>query len=259
MITVGMPVYNAGECLFLAVNSIINQSYDNWELLIIDDGSTDNAVHKLTLDGVLSDPRIRVISDGKNKGLAARLNEAIDLSNGKYFARMDQDDISLPTRFEEQLNFLVRNPTIDLLATRVRTIDNTGCIKGELPYSLTHETICAKPWRSFYMPHPTWMGHTSWFRKFRYPSPAPFFSEDQELLLRSYKSSKFASLDEVFLYYRIKDYVNIRKLLLTHLAIYKLQCQHFLKENFFYLIPSTVIFLVRLIKVLFNFLKQKFK
>ena len=91
-----MPVYNAGKYLRLAVLSIVRQTFTDWELLIVDDGSTDNA-----LQGIadIDDARIRILRDGKNKGLAARLNECIDLARGKYFARMDQDDVSYPERF----------------------------------------------------------------------------------------------------------------------------------------------------------------
>ena len=96
LITVGMPIYNAGEVLRPAVLSIINQSYFNWELIIIDDGSTDNSLEYIQ---DILDPRIKIVNDGLNKGLAARLNEIMDLGRGVYFARMDQDDISYPQKF----------------------------------------------------------------------------------------------------------------------------------------------------------------
>ena len=91
LLSVGMPIFNAGKHLRLAVLSIIHQTFSSWELLIFDDGSTDNALESLS---DLKDPRIRIFSDGLNKGLAVRLNEAIDMARGHYFARMDQDDVS---------------------------------------------------------------------------------------------------------------------------------------------------------------------
>ncbi|HQS38498.1 MAG TPA: glycosyltransferase family A protein, partial [Methylotenera sp.] len=82
MITVAMPVYNAGKHLRLAVLSIVKQTFTNWEMLIIDDGSTDNAFELIS---DIHDERIVILKDGSNKGLAARLNEAMDLARGEYF------------------------------------------------------------------------------------------------------------------------------------------------------------------------------
>ena len=78
-ITVAMPVLNGGEYLRCAVASIVNQAYANWELLILDDGSTDGAIEKLSS---AADKRIVVIRDGTRRGIAARLNQAIDLARG---------------------------------------------------------------------------------------------------------------------------------------------------------------------------------
>jgi glycosyltransferase involved in cell wall biosynthesis len=91
--TVAMPVFNAGRFLRPAVLSIIRQTLTDWELLIIDDGSTDGAVDSIA---DIDEPRIIIVRDGENKGLAARLNEAADRARGKYFARMDQDGRFLP-------------------------------------------------------------------------------------------------------------------------------------------------------------------
>ena len=86
LVTVAMPIFNAGSYLRLAVLSIVRQTFADWELLIIDDGSTDNALQDIA---DIRDHRIRILRDGENKGLAARLNEAIDLACGSYFACMD--------------------------------------------------------------------------------------------------------------------------------------------------------------------------
>lgn len=250
LISVAMPVYNAGVYLEQAIDSIKNQTYSHWEFIIIDDGSTDGAVNELRVKGKLDDKRIKVFSDGKNKGLAARLNECIDLASGDYFARMDADDISLPTRLEEQLDFLIHHPEIDLISTRVEKINFENQSIGSLPYALTHKEICAKPWRSFYMPHPTWMGRLSWFKKFRYANPAPSFCEDQELLLRAYQESKFACIDNVLFKYRVRDKVNFGRTLNTYRAILAFQTSYFLKRNILYTPLSLSVFLLRLLRLL---------
>ena len=224
LITVAMPIYNAGKYLRFAVLSIVNQTFTNWELLIIDDGSTDNALKDIA---DIKDKRIRILRDGINRGLAARLNEAIDLARGQYFARMDGDDVSYPERFERQLSVLKNKPELDLVATRAITIDESNKTIGLFPYTISHKEICAKPWRGFYFPHPTWMGKIAWFRHYRYSVPSPYCCEDQELLLRSFNKSRFSTLDEILFAYRLREITDWQKLARTRRAVFLVQLRHF--------------------------------
>lgn len=228
LVTVAMPVYNAGKYLRLAVLSIVRQTFTNWELLIIDDGSTDNAVQNI-MD--INDARIRIIQDGDNRGLAARLNEAADLARGRYFARMDQDDVSYPERFARQIAVLQNHPELDLVATRAITIDENDQAIGLFPCAISHEEICARPWRGFYFPHPTWMGKIEWFLKYRYTVPGPFLCEDQELLLRSYRDSRLGTLNELLFAYRIRSKVDWQKLARTRRTVFLVQVRYFANSN----------------------------
>lgn len=223
-VTVALPVYNAGKHLRLAVLSIVRQTFTNWELLIIDDGSTDNALQDIS---DINDVRIRIFRDGENRGLAVRLNEAIDMARGSYFARMDSDDVSYPERFARQIEALRNDRNLDLVATRAITIGENGQATGVFPYAIFHKEICRQPWRGFYFPHPTWMGKIEWFRAHRYAVPAPYFCEDQELLLRSYRRSRFGTLDEILFAYRIRSKVDWQKLAKTRRAIVVCQLQYF--------------------------------
>lgn len=225
MITVAMPVYNAGKHLRLAVLSIVKQTFTNWEMLIIDDGSTDNAFELIS---DIHDERIVILKDGSNKGLAARLNEAMDLARGEYFARMDQDDVSYPERFERQLQALQGDISLDLVAIRPVTINDDNVLTGALACADANHKICAKPWRGIGLPHPTWMGKTAWFLNNRYAIPAPYFCEDQELLLRTYESSRFVIITEPLFAYRIRGSINWNKLIKTRLAVLKVQLRHFI-------------------------------
>lgn len=231
LITVAMPIFNAGKYLRLAVLSIVKQTFTNWELLIIDDGSTDSALDSIAN---IKDDRIRILRDGENKGLAARLNEAVDLAQGQYFARMDQDDVSYPERFERQLQVLLHNNEVDLLAVRAITIAGNNEFTGILACSDLNERISAKPWRGFYLPHPTWMGKITWFRENHYANPGPFYSEDQELLLRTYEKSRFLMIMEPLFAYRIRDSINWKKLIRTRLTILNIQLQHFMSRGQLY-------------------------
>lgn len=230
-ITVAMPVFNGGPNLRLAVLSIVGQTFHDWELLIIDDGSTDNAFQDIT---DIHDCRIRILQDGKNQGLAARLNEAIDLARGQYFARMDHDDVSYPERFARQIELLESNPKFDVVAVRAITISDDNELIGKFPGPLTHREICAKPWQGFYFPHPTWMGHTTWFRAHRYAFPGPYFCEDQELLLRSHAMSQFATVDQILFAYRVRNRINWRKQTKTRWTLFNIQLRYFLGSGQFH-------------------------
>jgi putative peptidoglycan lipid II flippase len=228
LVTVAMPVFNAGRHLRLAVLSIVRQTFTDWELLIIDDGSTDHSLQEID---DIRDDRIRIFRDGTNKGLAVRLNEGIDLARGCYFARMDQDDVSYPERFARQVEALEKDPLLDLVAVRAVTISDDNRMTGMLPCAPTQEEISVKPWRGFYLPHPTWMGRIEWFRKYRYAEPGPYFCEDQELLLRSYKQSRFGMIVAPLFAYRLRKEVHWRKLIKTRLTVLPVQLKHFLPRG----------------------------
>ncbi len=224
LVTVAMPIFNAGLYLRLAVVSIVRQTFQDWELLIIDDGSTDNALQHIA---DIRDDRIRVLRDGKNRGLAARLNECIALARGRYFARMDQDDVCYPERFSRQVQALNADDTLDVVAVRAVTIAEDNQLTGLFPGRRRHAEICARPWMGFYFPHPTWMGRIEWFRNYQYAEPGPYFCEDQELLLRSYRTSKLATLDEILFAYRIRSDINCAKLARTRRTVLRVQLRYF--------------------------------
>ncbi|MBW1782941.1 MAG: glycosyltransferase family 2 protein [Deltaproteobacteria bacterium] len=208
LVSIGMSVFNCGSTLVPSIRSLLHQTYDNWELILIDDGSTDDTP---SLVKEFHDQRIRFIVDGLNKGLAVRLNQAVDLSRGTYFARMDGGDVAYPERLAVQLRFLEAHSRVDLVASRVIIFRGPGCVVGTYPFFQTHEAICKRPWAGFQFPHPTWMGKTEWFRKNRYSSSMRK-SQDQELLLRTYRQSRFESLDHILLGYR-KDRLSLRDIL----------------------------------------------
>ena len=255
LVTVAMPVFNAGRHLRPAVISIILQTFTDWELLVIDDGSSDGAVDDI-LD--LDDARIRILRDGSNRGLAARLNEAIDLARGHYFARMDQDDISYPERLARQVDMLEQSPALDLCAVRCAAINFENELVGALPYALMHDEICAAPWRGLYLVHPSWMGRIGWFRQHRYAKPGPYFCEDQELLLRSYRKSRFATVPEILFAYRVRSRIAWGKTFRTRKTILGIQLRKiFGMGQWHYGALATMVFVARVAMDLSNLLIQK--
>jgi glycosyltransferase involved in cell wall biosynthesis len=197
-ISIGMPVYNCETTIAVSVQSILNQAFTDWELIVIDDGSKDGT---LAVAKEFHDPRIRIVDGKENLGLPTRLNQAVHLSRGKYFARMDGDDIAYPERLEKQLDFLRDNGDVDLLATAVVIFKDDGTLLGCRPTPVSHDEICAHPQTGFPMAHPTWMGPIDWFRRNPYRTDA-IRMEDKELLFRTHACSKFACLNETLLAYR---------------------------------------------------------
>jgi glycosyltransferase involved in cell wall biosynthesis len=223
LVSIILPAFNAGPYLRLAVQSILAQTYTHWELILMDDGSTDDSIATIAM---LSDPRIRIFSDGINKGLVTRLNEGVALATGSYIARMDADDVSFPTRFAKQVAFLNQHPNIDLVGCRAVAFKNQGEIIGLLPFGADHQILCKQPWRGIPLPHPSWMGRSQWFKTHCYRLPEVIRAEDQELLLRSYPNSQFACLEEVLYGYRQGPF-NLRRTFLARKSLLAAQVSIF--------------------------------
>jgi len=130
-LSVVLPVYNAEKFVAKAIQSVLDQTYKDFELIIINDGSKDSS---LEIIQSFKDPRIRVI-DQENQGLAKTLNIGLGLAKGDYIARMDADDICLKHRFQEQITYLKKHPDIGLLGTAVEIIDeNDKHLSYHAPY-----------------------------------------------------------------------------------------------------------------------------
>ena len=208
LVSVIMPVMNAARTLPAALRSILWQTHTDWELILIDDGSTDAT---LALARACVDPRVRVVDGGANLGLAARLNQAIELARGQFIARMDADDIAYPERLAAQVKFMLDHPQCDLVGCAALIFDDAGVIRGRFALRATHEEICARPWAGFPLPHPTWLGKRAWFARFGYRADYRK-TQDQDLLLRSYTQSRFACVAQILLGYR-QERRTLKKLL----------------------------------------------
>jgi hypothetical protein len=133
-VSVVMPVFNGGCYLAAAVESILRQSFNDFELIVIDDGSTDQSASLLS-GFARSDGRIRVIGQA-NAGIVATLNRALDLARGEYVARMDADDVALPSRFDLQVAFLDAHPDVAVVGSAITLIDEEGNAIRDVDYPL---------------------------------------------------------------------------------------------------------------------------
>lgn len=203
LISVIMPVYNAEAYLDEAIQSILKQTYNNFEFIIINDGSTDKSL-ELIKEYEKEDERIILISR-ENRGLVASLNEGIQKSNGKYIARMDADDISLPERFERQIihmksqdldicggNFLSINSQGFLMSLHLTPQSNDLCVLSmvsKVPFA--HPTVMIK--KKFLNKHNLKYGQSKYKR-----------AEDFDLWIRMYNNgAKFGNTNDIILKYRI--------------------------------------------------------
>lgn len=197
MITVGLPVYNSALYLADTIQSIINQSFIDWELVIIDDGSTDDSVQ---IAQSFTDSRIKIIADGQNRGQSARLNQICRMATGKYIARMDADDIMTVDRLQTQFAFLEDHATVDLVSSYAYSIDVDNKpygIRGaaQLPKTLSEAV------KGFPIVHPAVMARREWFAVNPYNEQL-FRVQDYELWLRTMHTSLFAIIERPLLFYR---------------------------------------------------------
>lgn len=201
-ISVVMSVYNGMPYLKDSVESILKQSYKNFEFIIVDDSSTDDTYAYLT---TIQDKRIKLVKNNKNLGLSASLNRALKISKGTYIARMDADDISDPQRLSKQISFLTSNKSIDLCGTFAALIDKNGTKVGKLHYPQKPGEIKRKI--VLYNPiiHPSLMAREAVFKKLKGYDEEFDGAEDYELLMRGLKLFNYANISEELLLLRLSS------------------------------------------------------
>jgi glycosyltransferase involved in cell wall biosynthesis len=207
LVTIGIPFYNDGEQLRKSITSVLNQTYQNWRLILMDDGSKDNS---LQIAKSFKDPRITVISDGQNKKLARRLNELNTMIEGKYYARMDGDDIMFPERIEKQVAYLENHPEVDVVGTMSVVIDKEDRIIGKSRTTRRAAQTQKDVLQGNSFIHPSVMGRAEWFRMHPYDDKMAR-CQDFDLWLRTVEQSVFGKLDEPLLFYRYANNVTIEK------------------------------------------------
>lgn len=203
-ISVIMSVYNGQEYLLQAVESIRTQSFEDWELIIINDCSTDKTGE--ILEGCASsDARIRVYTNETNLRLPASLNKAISLARGKYIARMDADDICLAERLEKQYAFMEQNPDICLASCKFLTLKNGVLASGGCGGRGDSEAVKAMLLVTNPILHPGAIMRTDALKALKYDTSLTC-TEDLELWVRmAAQRLKMAVMSEYLMVYRLHD------------------------------------------------------
>lgn len=191
-----MPVYNGEKYLNEAIDSILNQTFTDFEFIIINDGSTDR-----TEEIILSytDERIRYIKNDSNLKISETLNKGIALAKGKYIARMDADDISHPERLAIQVGFMNANPEVDVCGTWIETF---GVRKEVWKYPVTHEEIKAGLLFNSSLAHPAVLFRKKVFDCYRYQAENNG-AEDYHLWVELIDNVVFMNIPEVLYKYRL--------------------------------------------------------
>ena len=198
LVTIGIPFYKDRKFLSEAIQSVLNQTYQNWELILLDDGSSDGS---LDIAQSFKDKRIRIVSDGKNRGLPTRLNEIVELAKGEYVARMDADDIMHPERIEKQVGYLKEHPEINVLGTMAYIIDASNSIVGKTrPWSIKPRRT-ADIFKVGSFVHPSVMAKKEWFLANPYDVSLRRM-QDLELWIRTVPNNYLYAMGEPLLFYR---------------------------------------------------------
>jgi glycosyltransferase involved in cell wall biosynthesis len=201
MVSVVMPVYNGEKYLKEAVESILCQTFHDFEFLIMNDGSTD-ATSSILSHYQETDNRIQVYNQ-ENQGLITTLNTGCALAKRKYIARMDADDIAFPDRLERQIDFLERNPHVGLLGGTVVRIDSSGRFLDTVRSPEHDHELQKGLLKDNYFFHPSVMFQKQAFHEARGYRKAFRHCEDYDLWLRIAERYALGSLQEPVLYYRL--------------------------------------------------------
>ncbi len=205
LVSVVMPVFNGEKYVFHAVESILHQTFQNFEFIIVDDGSSDGT------SGILSsikDKRVKIITFASNRGIVDALNEGISYASGMYIARQDADDISLPKRIEKQIRCIGSDPGLVLVATGIKIIADeiTDALKSIEAFYCSYGTKqeVRRQFRNLNSPiaHPTVL-----FRKIAFEEAGGYrkefeFCEDTDLWYRMLERGEMAKICEPLVYYR---------------------------------------------------------
>jgi glycosyltransferase involved in cell wall biosynthesis len=196
-VTIGLPFRNAERTLGDAVRSVVAQTFGDWRLLLVDDGSSDRS---LQIARAIREPRVFVVSDGANRGLAQRLNQIAGLAESEFVARMDADDLMHPDRLRRQISFFEEFPDTEVVGTATYTIDANSLPfgrRGDRPLDARISSVLERA----LLIHPTVMARGAWLRKNPYSLEYPR-AEDYELWCRVCRNARIANLSAPLLFYR---------------------------------------------------------
>ena len=242
-VSVILTNYNGMPYLKKSVNSILSQTYKNFELIIVDDCSTDDSAKFLKS---LNFNRLKLIFNKRNIGQTLSLNKAISVSTGSFIARMDSDDISTRNRFKEQINYFKKNPGIDILGSQAKIINKFDKEVGEINVPSKHSAVWAYSLMHNPFIHPSIIMKKKIFIKPHKPYCDKHINQDFDLWSRILPNHKAANIKKRLLLYRIHDSnmtkAYMKKNIVSNVSIIKNRLK---KEKIFFKIKTGEIFKIQ--------------
>ncbi len=242
MISIIISAKNAARFIAETIESILKQSFGNWELLIFDDGSTDAT---LQIAQSLADPRIRIFSESVSKGLPERLNFLISEAKGELIARMDADDIMMFDRLAIQVAFLNEHPDVMVVGSYAECILEDGTTAGVRKVSGEAHSAFQLSFKNDFIIHPTIMARREFFEKNKYNGDLNR-AEDYELWLRTFDQYLFRVIPKPLIQYRIYP-TEYKKLVMSHRVGLKAMKLNKSKFSTFGYFAATSFFLFKLL------------
>lgn len=213
LISIIMPVHNAGQFLAPALNSIISQTYTNWELICIDDSSTDSSLSTIK-EYQSFEKRIKILQNKKKSGIGYCLNKGLKKAKGEFIARMDADDISLPERFAKQVHLLKTHKDLVACGGQIAMINAKGAIFAHKKFPLDSKTLYSMIMKMVPIQHPLLVAKASVLKSFRYFENLTT-GEDVDMLFYLLSKGNISNVDSVIYQYRKHDtsngYHNVKK------------------------------------------------
>jgi glycosyltransferase involved in cell wall biosynthesis len=209
-VSIIMATYNMAQYIHAVIKSTLNQSFSDFEFIIVNDASNDNTVDVIKS---FSDGRIVLLNNKRNLKSSKARNIAIEHARGKYIAVCDADDINMPNRLEMQSKYLDVHPEVDVVGSNYYIFNNKGDITGSIGIEneRRHDDLVKNITWNMPLAHPTIMGRAEWFKKFKYRKEFAR-CQDYELFLRAYWTSRFAIIPEYLYVYRDMECINLRKI-----------------------------------------------
>jgi len=257
-VSIGIPFFNPGEYFAACIQSVLNQSFTDFELILLNDGSTDNS---LNVALSFKDDRIKVISDGDNKGLPYRLNQLIDVSQGEYIARMDADDLISPSRIALQVNYLDSRSHLDLVTTGLCSITNSNIVIGyRNPKKNTSDSVSLEDaiFGKSEIAHATIIARKLWYQRNKYNEQAKLMEDYQLWIDAALRNDlNVGYIHSPLYFYREESSVSSRKAIIAYknqfLIVFsqyfnKLSILKKMKFSLFCLFKITVVFSLNMFK-----------
>ena len=259
-ISILMGVYNGEAGLHRAIDSLKAQTYQDWECIICDDGSTDgtwSALEKIAL----GDERFKLLRNDRNLGLAAALNRCLEIASGEYLARQDADDVSVPARLKVQVEFLDGHPAVTVVGTYAALVDEKGAWWGDIRHPLT-----PTPWdwvRGAKVVHASVLMRAHAMREVGGYDTGALRVEDYDLWFRLLaKGARIVTIPQVlyFIHWELSDYgrkkfvdriteVAVRKKGIPALGVHPISLLYVLKPVLVGLLPHRLLYLYHLRKL----------